>query len=63
MVFIATTHKYEAELDKKLIRERRMLKTQTLYIVTLQFHLWPFKIPCTLAWKMSGLIKAVLSIY
>jgi len=24
MVFIAATHEYEAELDKKLIRERRM---------------------------------------
>jgi len=24
MVFIATTHEYEAEIDKKLIRERRI---------------------------------------
>jgi len=39
MIFIATTHEYEAELDNKLIRERRILKTQTLYIITLQFHL------------------------
>jgi len=27
MVFIATTHEYEAGPDKKLIRERRMLLT------------------------------------
>jgi len=25
MVFIATTHEYEAGIDKKLIRERRIL--------------------------------------
>jgi len=31
MVFIATTHEYEARLDKKLIRERRIKKLNKYY--------------------------------
>jgi len=37
MIFIATTHEYKAELDKKLIRERRIKIPRKIYFEVAKF--------------------------